>query len=198
MKAVITNNAHRPVEASPETVSAVLRRLDPLRPLRNALEALGLDHLVSIASIDALTTAPSGPVGFTFAWPLPNSGRAHLAWTAKVSAAGDEGSLLSVSVHAGTDDPAAEHRLLCAWPVIGQVAESLTTRLFRAVTELAETLAEDNLLDLPEPLDAARRSGHSGPDRSRPSLLTEAPRVSRGPISTEHGAGGTAPLYASG
>ena len=48
MHTLITNNLHRHLEVSPEAATAALRHLDPLRPLSDALTALGLTHQVSV------------------------------------------------------------------------------------------------------------------------------------------------------
>jgi hypothetical protein len=142
----ITNNAHRPVDVDPELAAIALDRVDPLRPLRDGLTALGLDHRVAIRPIHTKAGASTRSVSVAISWSLPGGSRAELTWTASVDPTADNRSLLSSSVQAGTNDANGRQRLIAAWPSIGPVFESLTARLFRSVAELADLLA-----DSPEP-----------------------------------------------
>jgi hypothetical protein len=139
----IANHACRPVDATPATTVAALKRLEPLRSVRDALAAVGLDHVVSIRRTESPVGVANALTGFVVEWPLPSSGKAHINWTASVEMAGDGRSMLSVSVRADTDDPAARKELVAAWPLIGPVIDSETGRVFRAVTELAEQFDEN-------------------------------------------------------
>jgi hypothetical protein len=138
----ISNNAHRPVDVDPQHAAIALDRLDPLRPLRDGLTALGLDHRVAIRPIPTKAGASTRSVSAGISWSLPGGSRAELTWTASVEPFDDNRSLLSSSVQAGADDANGRRRLLAAWPSIGPVFESLTARLFRSVAELADLLAD--------------------------------------------------------
>jgi hypothetical protein len=138
----ITNNAHRPVDVEPQFAAVALERLDPLRPLRDGLTALGLDQRVAIRALPTKAGASTGSVSAGISWSLPGGSRAELTWTASVDPFADNRSLLSSSVQAGADDANGRRRLLAAWPSIGPVFESLTARLFRSVAELADLLAD--------------------------------------------------------
>jgi hypothetical protein len=138
----ISNNAHRPVDVDPQLAAIALERLDPLRPLREGLTALGLDHRVAIRPIHTKAGASTGSVSVGISWSLPGDSRAELTWTAAVEPFADDGSLLSSSLQAGANDANGRQRLLAAWPSIGPVFESLTARLFRSVAELADQLAD--------------------------------------------------------
>jgi hypothetical protein len=138
----ISNNAHRPVDVDPQFAAVALDRLDPLRPLRDGLTALGLDDRVAIRPIHTEAGASTRSVSVGISWSLPGGSRAELTWTASVDPFDDNRSLLSSSVQAGADDADGRRRLLAAWPSIGPVFESLTARLFRSVAELADLLAD--------------------------------------------------------
>jgi hypothetical protein len=141
MKA-ITNNTRRPVDVDPQLAAIALDRLDPLRPLRDGLTALGLDQRVAIRPIRTEAGASSRSVSVAISWSLPGDSRAQLTWTASVDPSADNRSLLSSSVQAGANDADGRQRLLAAWPSIGPLFESLTARLFRSVAELADLLAD--------------------------------------------------------
>jgi hypothetical protein len=138
----ITNNAHRPVDVDPQLAAIALDRLDPLGPLRDGLTALGLDQRVAIPPIHTQAGASTRSVSVAISCSLPGGSRAELTWTASVDPFDDNRSLLSSSVQAGADDANGRRRLLAAWPSIGPVFESLTARLFRSVSELADLLAD--------------------------------------------------------
>jgi hypothetical protein len=138
----ITNNTHRPVDVDPQLAAIALDRLDPLRPLREGLTALGLDHRVAIRPIYTKAGASTSSVSVGISWSLPGGSHAELTWTASVEPSGDDRSFLSSSVQAGADDATGRRRLLAAWPSIGPMFESLTARLFRSVAELADLLAD--------------------------------------------------------
>jgi hypothetical protein len=138
----ITNNAHRPLDVAPQLAAIALDRLDPLRPLRDGLTALGLDHRVAIRPIPTKAGASTRSVSALVSWSLPGGSRAELTWTASVDPFADNRSLVSSTVQAGADDANGRRRLLAAWPTIGPVLDSLTARLFRSVAELADALAE--------------------------------------------------------
>jgi hypothetical protein len=138
----ITNNAHRPVDVDPQLAAIALDRLDPLGPLRDGLTALGLDQRVAIRPIPTEAGASTRSVSVAISCSLPGGSRAELTWTASVDPFDDNRSLLSSSVQAGADDANGRRRLLAAWPSIGPVFESLTARLFRSVSELADLLAD--------------------------------------------------------
>jgi hypothetical protein len=122
----ISNNTRRPVDVDPQHAAVALDRLDPLRPLRDALIALGFDHRVAIRPIHTGASKRSVSVGIS--WSLPGDSRAQLTWTASVDPSADNRSLLSCSVQAGANDANGRQRLLAAWPSIGPVFESLTAR----------------------------------------------------------------------
>jgi hypothetical protein len=138
----ISNNAHRPVDVDPRLAAIALDRLDPLRPFRDGLTALGLDHRVAIRPIHTKAGASTGSVSVGISWSLPGGSRAELTWTASVDPFDDNRSLLTSSVQAGPNDANGRQRLLAAWPSIGPVLESLTARLFKSVAELADLLAD--------------------------------------------------------
>jgi hypothetical protein len=138
----ITNNTHRPVDVDPLHAAIALDRLDRLRPLRDGLTALGLDHRVAIRPIHTKAGASTRSVSVGISWSLPGGSRAELTWTASVEPFDDNRSLLSSSVHADANDANGRRRLLAAWPSITPVFESLTARLFRSVAELADLLAD--------------------------------------------------------
>jgi hypothetical protein len=138
----ISNNTHRPVDVDPQHAAIALARLDPLRPLRDGLTALGLDHRVAIRPIPTKAGASTRSVSAGISWSLPGGSRAELTWTASIDPTADNRSLLSSSVQAGADDAHGRQRLLAAWPSIGHVFESLTARLCRSVAELADLLAD--------------------------------------------------------
>jgi hypothetical protein len=60
----ISNNAHRPVDVDPQLAAIALDRLDPLRPFRDGLTALGHDHRVAIRPIPTKRTP--GRAGIRF------------------------------------------------------------------------------------------------------------------------------------
>jgi hypothetical protein len=138
----LSDNAHRPVDVDPQFAAVALDRVDPLRPLRDGLTALGLDQRVAIRPIHTKAGASTRSVSLGISWSLPGGSRAELTWTASVDPFDDNRSLLSSSVQAGADDANGRRRLLAAWPAIGPVFESLTARLFRSVAELADLLAD--------------------------------------------------------
>jgi hypothetical protein len=138
----ITNNTHRPVDVDPQLAAIALDRVDPVRPLRDGLIALGLDQRVAIRPIHTKAGASTRSVSVAISWSLPGGSRAELTWTASVDPSADNRSLLSSSVQAGANDADGCQRLLAAWPSIGPVYESLTARLFGSVAELADLLAD--------------------------------------------------------
>jgi hypothetical protein len=74
----ISNNAHRPVDVDPQPAAIALDRLDPLRPFRDGLTALGLDHRVAIRPIHTKAGAstrsvPSASLGHCQAAAGPSS-----------------------------------------------------------------------------------------------------------------------------
>ena len=138
----ISNTTHRPIDVDPQHAAAALDRLDPLRPLRDGLTALGLDQRVAIRPIPTKAGTSSRSVSAGISWSLPGGSRAELTWTASVEPFDDNRSLLSSSVQAGADDVNGRRRLLAAWPSIGPVVESITARLFRSVADLADLLAD--------------------------------------------------------
>jgi hypothetical protein len=138
----ITNNTHRPVDVDPRLAAIALDRLDPLRPLRDGLTALGLDHRVAIRPNPTKRGASTSSVSAGISWSLPGGSRAELTWTASVDPFADNRSLLSSSLQAGANDANGRRRLLAAWPTIGPVFESLTARVFRSVAELTDRLAD--------------------------------------------------------
>jgi hypothetical protein len=142
---LITNHLHRHLQTPPQTTSAALQRLDPLQPLRDALTALGLAHHVSLRRTDVPAATAGEPVSFSLAWPLADGSPAHIAWTLSVAPAGDDDSLISATIRASTDSAAADQQLLTAWPLLGPIVDSHTTRLLNTATELAEQLTENNL-----------------------------------------------------
>jgi hypothetical protein len=147
----ISNNAYRPVDVDPQLAAIALDRLDPLRPFRDGLTALGLDHRVAIRPIPTKAGASTRSVSVGISWSLPGGSRAELTWTASIDPFGDNRSLLSSSVQAGANDANGRQRLLAAWPSIGPVFESLRARLFRSVAELADRPADST-----EPLQVSR------------------------------------------
>lgn len=155
MNTLLTNNVHRWLEGPPETALAALGRLDPLRPLHDALSALGLDQRVSVRRTDVAAAEAGDRLSFSLTWLLADGSPAHVAWTLSVSPAGDGDSLLSATIRARSDSAASDRQLLAAWPVLGQIVESHTTRLFNAVSKLAEQLEEDSLDLAPVRLMAA-------------------------------------------
>jgi hypothetical protein len=74
----ISNNAHRPVDVDPQLAAIALDRLDPLRPLRDGLRALGLDHRVAIRPIHTRAGASTGSVSVGISWSLSGGSRAEL------------------------------------------------------------------------------------------------------------------------
>jgi hypothetical protein len=100
----ITNNAHRPFDVEPQFAAVALERLDPLRPLRDGLTALGLDQRVAIRALPTKAGPSTGSVSAGISWSLPGGSRAELTWTASVDPFADNRSLLSSSVQAGADD----------------------------------------------------------------------------------------------
>jgi hypothetical protein len=138
----ITNNTHRSIDVDPQLAAIALDRLDPLRPLRDGLTALGLDHRVAIRPIHTRAGASGGSISVGISWSFPGGSRAEPTWTASVDPFAENGSLVSSSVQAGADDADGRRRLLAAWPAIGPVLESLTARLFRSVAELADLLED--------------------------------------------------------
>ena len=155
MNSLITDNVHRYVEGPPDTASAALRRLDPLQSLRDALSVLGLEQRVSVRRTDVPAAEAGDRLSFALTWLLEDDSPAQVEWTLSVALAGDGGCILSATVRAGTDSPAADRKLLAAWPILGRIAESHTTRLLNAVRELADELAESYLEPAPAPLLAA-------------------------------------------
>jgi hypothetical protein len=142
---LITNNVHRRLEEPFHSVAAALQRLEPVQPLRDALAALGVDELVSVRGTEVPAATASGTATFSLTWQLADAGPAHVAWTLSVTPFGDHNSLLSASIRAGTDSPAAGQKLLAAWPLLGRIVEAHTTRRLNAVTEHAEQLTDTSL-----------------------------------------------------
>jgi hypothetical protein len=152
MKSVTTEHAHRPLDSGPAISALALRRIDPLRPLRDSLTALGLDGHVSIRQINSTATAGAPTTAFGLSWPLRGGSRAEIIWTASIHPFGDGSSLLSISVQAGAEDPAGCEQLLAAWPLISDTLKAHTARVFRAVTELTDLLTEDQPYSTTAPL----------------------------------------------
>jgi hypothetical protein len=142
MSALITNRVHRRLEGPPESAAAALRHLEPLQPLRDALAALGLGHLVSVCRMDAPVHAAPELASFSLTWRLGHRSVARIAWTLSITPIDDHESLLSASVRAGTDSADARQQLLAAWPLLGRIVEAHTTRLLNAATELAEQFTD--------------------------------------------------------
>jgi hypothetical protein len=137
MNRAITSNFHKPINASPETVYALLRQFESRARLVESLEALGVaDHVISSHRIEL---APRRASGYSLVWKLADGCRAEIIWTALVRPAGyGAGSLLSIRVTATVPDPRSRMRLLAAWPVLGQLAEQHAARTLGAVAELAD------------------------------------------------------------
>jgi 8-hydroxy-5-deazaflavin:NADPH oxidoreductase len=135
----IAQNSVIPFDSPPRTVSSVLERLDPLRGLADALEALGLTGAVSF---DRLDDSQNAITGFVLSWPLPEQGHVRVICEAIVQASSGGRSMVSVRIRADTDDPAGRSRLIAAWPLIGPVVEAQKARLTRALAELVD-IAED-------------------------------------------------------
>jgi hypothetical protein len=154
MNTLITTNVHRRLQEPFEAASVALRRLEPMQPLRDALTALGLAQNVSVRASQVPAAAP-GTATFSLAWPLAEGTNAHVTWSLSVAPFGEVDSLLSASIRAGVDSPAAEQQLLAAWPLLGQIVESHTTRMLNALTELAEHVAGSDLEQRPLELRAA-------------------------------------------
>jgi hypothetical protein len=140
----VSEQVHRPLDASPHAAALALGRLDPLRPLEDALAALGLGDVVVLQRAD--TSAPGGPVPDTISavWPLPGGRHARASWSISVEPVAVGASLLSAAVRVGTDDPADQPRLLDAWPLIGPIVRTHTERMLAAIVELAEDLQEQS------------------------------------------------------
>jgi hypothetical protein len=155
MNTLITSNVHRHIDEPVETVAAALRRLDLVQPLRDALAALGLGQLVSVHGTEVPAAGVPGMASFSLEWQLADASRAHVAWNLSVTPFGDDRSLLSANVRAGTKSAAGRQQLLAGWPVLRGIIESHTTRLLNAVTELAEHLSENSFELTPDRLIAA-------------------------------------------
>jgi hypothetical protein len=154
MNPLITTNVHRRLEEPFDAASVALRRLEPMQPLRDALTALGLGRTALVLASEVPAATP-GTATFSLAWPLAEGTHAHVTWRLTVAPFGEFGSLLSASIRAGVDSPAAEQQLLAAWPLLGQIVESHTTRMLNAVAELAEHVAGSSLELTPSQLSAA-------------------------------------------
>jgi hypothetical protein len=155
MNTLITNNVHRWLKEPPVTASAALGRLEPLQPLRDALSALGLDQRVSVRPTDLPGAECGDQLSFSLTWLLADGSPAQVAWTLSVSPAGDGDSLLSATIRARSDSAASDRQLLAAWPLLGRIVESHTTRLFNTVSKLSEQLEENSLEPARAPLAAA-------------------------------------------
>jgi hypothetical protein len=152
---LITNNVHRHLGEPPQAVAAALRRIEPLQPLRDALAALGLDHLVSVRRTEVPASRPLEIDSFSLTWRLAHHSSARVVWMLSVKALGDQGSLVSATICAGSNSATGRQQLLVAWPLLGRIIETHTTRLLNAAAELAEELAENDLALPPARLLAA-------------------------------------------
>jgi hypothetical protein len=108
----ISTNAHRPLDVDPQLAAIALDRLDPLRPFRDGLAALGLDQRVAIGPIHTKAGASTGSVSVGIPWSLPGGSRAELTWTASVDPFAENRSLVPSSVQAGANDADGRQRLL--------------------------------------------------------------------------------------
>jgi hypothetical protein len=150
MNRALTSDFLKPIEASPDTTFEVLRRFESRTRLEEALAALGVEDRV--ISSHRIELAPRRASGYSLVWRLAGEGRAEITWTALVRGDGESGSLLSIRLRAGADDPASRAGLLAAWPLLGRLAEQHAQRTLHAVAELAERFDDEASLALPPAL----------------------------------------------
>lgn len=141
MKSPITNTVRRPLDETPEVVGWALSHLDPLRPLTEALAALGCAGRAAMHKCD-VSASSWDTTAFSLSWLLGNEDVADITWTLSVLPFGDGASMLSSCVRARAQTAAGDEQLLAAWPLLGRVVESHTARMLDAIAALAEDLAE--------------------------------------------------------
>jgi hypothetical protein len=131
----LISTLHGGVDAAAEATAGALERLEPLRPLAKALAALGIAE-------DPSASARGGARGHgrvsTLQLTLGSRGCVDLAWCVSIEADGDDGSLVSISLHGVARDTSSSGRLLEAWPLLGPLLEQQSRRLLAAIRELAE------------------------------------------------------------
>jgi hypothetical protein len=147
MNRAMTSDFLKQIRASPDTTYDVLRRFESRTRLEESLAALGVqDRVISSHRIELAARRASG---YSLVWRLASDGRAEITWTVLVRGDGGSGSLLSIRVRAGAEDPASRAGLLAAWPVLGRIAEQHAQRTLHAVAEFAERFGEDESVARP-------------------------------------------------
>ena len=129
----LSESYSRTVQAPEPVARAAAESVDLIGPLVRGLIAIGVDDHV-------VTPCPNGLV---WRFDPAGAGRVRIAWAIDVEPQTDESSLVTLSLRAMATDPAANDRLLDAWPLVGPAAELHAQRVLHRIEALAEDATED-------------------------------------------------------
>lgn len=129
------------IDADDGTAREVLASIDPMRSLADRLSALGLD--------DRAIWSTDSELGYTLIWRFGgDQGHARLDWRLSLESRGADRAALIVRLGARGSNPDARIRVLRAWLLFEELAQSHAVGLARMIDDYAE--------DAPEPVAAPR------------------------------------------
>jgi hypothetical protein len=119
------------VDASPEAVLAAGERLEIVRTVGQAIEALGLADRLALAP----TLLESRDGEHVYGMPAAS---VKVIWDVRVEPGPDSGTTLSMTARFVSTDHSSRERLRAAWPIVGPVSAALSKRALAEVTRHAE------------------------------------------------------------